>query len=197
MWSKEGEGVGAPKPSRPQACVGGTWGVRRVWEERGSGGGGACSGRRCPHLRRHHGWWWGGMGWGGAHSGDFFGGGRGGCAIAPTAVALLQRRRPPLTFSVQTEGQEEEKRGEAGIRRENTRQGLLPPLTMADWSEIKVTAASFCPTVLFLSERPVLPGRGLSFRDKARQEGEGGRFVRSNISVYSQVELQCQKEPQG
>lgn len=130
--------------------------------------------------------------------GIFWGGVGGGvCAIAPTAVALLQRRPPPLTFSVQTKGQEEEKHGEAGVRRENTRKRLLPPLTMADKSEIKVMAASFCPTVLFLSERPVLPGRGLSFRDKARQEGEGGRFIRSNISVYSHVELQCQKEPQG
>lgn len=40
LWSKERGGVGAPKPSRPQACVGGIWGVRRVWEERGGGGGG-------------------------------------------------------------------------------------------------------------------------------------------------------------
>lgn len=74
--------------------------------------GGVCSERRCPHLRRHHGWWWwGGTGWGVHSLGIFLGGGEGGgvCAIAPTAVALLQRRPPPLTFSVQTEGQEEER----------------------------------------------------------------------------------------
>lgn len=46
---KGGRGVGAPKPSRPQACVGGTWGVRRVWEERG-GGGGRCVAGGVAHI---------------------------------------------------------------------------------------------------------------------------------------------------